>query len=359
MSEIVLILGAGASVHAGGPLMSDFITKAREFYKKNRGDEYKGDFDRVFAAIGKLQQVHSKSDLDLGNLEEVFGAFEMARMIRTFPGLAGDEIDPLLESFKRVIVRILETQIRFPTNDRGALLPTQAYGQMANVVGQLNSDRLKPRCSIITFNYDVALDHALRFAGVPVDYGLKGGGAGGTPLLKLHGSINWAKVRDEDAVFAWDLRDFTSRIEPLVDFGSRYRMLSIGSAIMHGRHNPAGRPIDTIPVIIPPTWNKTNYYTSISAVWQRAAKELAGAEYIFVSGYSLTGTDTYFKYLFSLGSTSDQILQRFEVFDPGTVEEKFKRILGPAAKSVFRHYPNHFLGLVETLATLAPKRASV
>jgi hypothetical protein len=70
MSEIVLILGAGASKHAGGPLMSDFLAKARAFHKNNQGYQYRDDFARVFAAIGKLQQVHSKSDLDLGNLEE-------------------------------------------------------------------------------------------------------------------------------------------------------------------------------------------------------------------------------------------------------------------------------------------------
>lgn len=278
----------------------------------------------------------------------------MARVIGKFPGLTARDIDPLLESFKRVIVRTLETQIRFPISEQGVLLPTHIYGQLAEVIGRLN--RHRPRCSIITFNYDIALDHALRFASVPIDYGFVDS-ARGTPLLKLHGSINWAKVQEEDTIFAWDLLDYTSRRDWIPDFGSPYGMLSIGSEIISGRQNPAGKITETIPVIIPPTWNKTNYYSSIAAVWQRAASELASAEHIFVSGYSLTGTDTYFKYLFALGSTSDQILERFEVFDPGAVKEKFERILGPAARSVFRHHQTDFPSLVETLATLAPKSA--
>jgi len=352
MSEIVLILGAGASADAGGPLMSDFISKARDFLRKNQGDEYVEDFTRVFEAIAKLQKVHSKSDLDLHNIEEIFGAFEMARMIGTFPDWSEGDIASLVESLKRVIVRTLETQIRFAIGERGGLLPTSSYRKLADVIARINSSRSRPRCSVITFNYDVALDYALRFANIPVDYGLEGNPKIGTPLLKLHGSVNWAKVQDGDGILPWDVMEYTLRKTWPRDATSPTGRLTVGSDIISGRLTQPLIATERIPVIIPPTWNKTNHYVPIASVWRRAANELASAEYIFVSGYSLTGTDTYFKYLFSLGSTSDRILQRFEVFDPGAVEDKFKRILGPAARSVFRHYQNDFLGLVETLATL-------
>ena len=69
MSEIVFILGAGASKEAGAPLMSDFLEKADELYRKGQVDEFSQDFKNVFEAISNLQTVHSKAELDLDNIE--------------------------------------------------------------------------------------------------------------------------------------------------------------------------------------------------------------------------------------------------------------------------------------------------
>lgn len=336
--------------------MSDFLQRARAIHKKEAGGgQYGQDFARVFAAIGKLQQVNSKSALDVHNLEEVFGAFEMARMIRTFPGVPEAEVDGLLDSFKRMIVHTLEQEIQFPINTGHGLSPTSTYAQFAELIRKLNSNAARPRCSIITFNYDVALDYALRCAGVQIDYGFEAI-SGGTPTLKLHGSLNWGKVQGEDAIVAWDLLKFTMNKHWPREL-SRKGVLGVGSAIISGRSRIQDKAVEPVPVIIPPTWNKTTYYQAIAPAWKRAARELATAEYVFVSGYSLTGTDTYFKYLFSLGSTSDCVLQKFAIFDPGPVKEKFEQLLGHSARSVFRCHQTDFKSLVDTLRDLVPKHA--
>src|SRR5690349_3875432 len=84
-SDIVFILGAGASFHCGGPLMRDFLDRAFAIHYANPTGRYKDDFERVFSAVAALQQIHSKSELDLRNLESVFTTLELARVVRRFP----------------------------------------------------------------------------------------------------------------------------------------------------------------------------------------------------------------------------------------------------------------------------------
>jgi hypothetical protein len=77
MSEFVFILGAGFSRPAGAPLMGDFLERAERVIGEIPG------FQIVSKAISELQIAHSKADLDLYNIESVFGIFEMARLIGT------------------------------------------------------------------------------------------------------------------------------------------------------------------------------------------------------------------------------------------------------------------------------------
>lgn len=93
MSRNVFILGAGASAQAGAPLMTTFIGTAQDIlrgtpslYPKER--EY---FDLVFRARTLLQHVHSKSELDINNIESLFGVFDMATLLRKL-GTLSDEV---------------------------------------------------------------------------------------------------------------------------------------------------------------------------------------------------------------------------------------------------------------------------
>jgi len=55
MSQVVFILGAGASRHAGIPLMFDFLDQARVLAAAGLDGAYEKDFKSVFAAISRLQ----------------------------------------------------------------------------------------------------------------------------------------------------------------------------------------------------------------------------------------------------------------------------------------------------------------
>src|SRR6266536_2438190 len=119
MSNTVFVLGAGASKMAGAPLMKEFLDTAHNLWKLNQvGKDADPCFKLVFEAVAALQAVHSKSQLDLDNIESIFTTCEMAKTLGRFPGEAGKDIDGLIRALKVVIVKTLELTMRFPCEGR-------------------------------------------------------------------------------------------------------------------------------------------------------------------------------------------------------------------------------------------------
>jgi hypothetical protein len=109
-------------------------------------------------------------------------------------------------------------------------------------------------------------------------------------------------------------------------------------------------PSKSPPTIVPPTWNKTEYAPSIAAVWREAAKQLSDAENIFVCGYSLPETDTFFKHLFALGAVGNKLINRFWVFDPDLgVAARFRALLGTGASARFQFHLGNFRDMIRDL----------
>lgn len=123
MSQVVFILGAGASRDCGAPLMYDFLDTASRLLSTGEVKHKKEHFDRVFKSISSLQAVHSKSQLDLNNIESIFTALEIANVLGKLPGFKPEEIQDVIASLKELIVATLEQTIQFPTEDR-YILPT-------------------------------------------------------------------------------------------------------------------------------------------------------------------------------------------------------------------------------------------
>src|SRR5271154_3289597 len=91
MSKTVFIIGAGVSKGAGAPLMNDFLDVAYRLGKTDASGN--ADFDLVFRGRDALQSVFSKSTMDLLNLESVFVAFEMAKLLRRLGTLSVEEVE--------------------------------------------------------------------------------------------------------------------------------------------------------------------------------------------------------------------------------------------------------------------------
>ena len=345
MSSTVFILGAGASKLAGAPLMNDFLDVAHDLWRLDYATgDFSKPFETVFKGISQLQRVHSKSRLDINNIESVFAAFEMAKTLCSFAEYSAEDIDALLKALRQLIVLTLQRTMKLPViNPRFPEAPAP-YGQFVEMLYRLTKEaRPQETVSVLTFNYDMGLDFAFFKYDIPIDYSLGVQKTNTMPLLKLHGSLNWATCSKCNAVVPWALNEYFSKHH--WHFLERHQQVtfSIGTHLTEFVH--CEQKVMPDPILIPPTWNKTEHHRSISSVWARAAHELGEAQNVFVIGYSLPNTDEFFRYLYALGTVGNQLLKRFWVFNPddsGEIESRFKKLLGPGAETRLRYFPKTF-----------------
>lgn len=349
MSNVVFILGAGASKQAGVPVMKDFLKSARTLLENNQVTDADSDFRTVIDAIGQLQGVCAKADLNLQDVESVFAAFEMARLLNRFGSYNDAQIDGLMRAMKVVIARTVEKQLTFGVEGTSAT-PPPPYREFANLVKHLRQNAHPAKTvSVMTFNYDLGCDFAFYFDRMPVDYAL-GDNAdnGAVPLLKLHGSVNWALCAVCGAAVPWPIPAFfqTNRWRIMAGVGSAN--LSVSTKLASLQHN--GHSVGTGVLVVPPTWSKSRQYEVLKPVWIRAGRELSEAENIFVIGYSRPLSDEFFRYLFTMGAEGKAVLQRFWVFNPDPlVEGRFSDLLGSAGKQAFGLYKETFNQGLQTI----------
>lgn len=340
MSEIVFVLGAGASAHCGIPLMNDFLGVARDLLRRGDVKEAENAFGNVFDAVGKLHAVHSKARLDIDNIESVYTAFEMGMLIGKLPGIKDEErIASLTSAIRKVIGYTLEKTTKLPTDAR--VNPFQEYHYFANILGRLI--KVGRNFSVITFNYDLGLDYTLYKNGLLPDYGLGDIDLRGkcVTYLKLHGSLNFGKCSNLSCrrIIPYRQFQYTESVA-----GRDYATIPVLSRLKSQKCAECGDPLEGDPVIIPPTWNKTAYHEQIDEVWRRAAHEMEDAELIFVLGYSLPDTDWFFNYLYGLGVEMETPVEAFYVYNPDpAVRARFGKLLGPGVIQRF-HYSDVYFG---------------
>lgn len=329
MSKIVFVLGAGASAHTGTPLMRNFLDEARDLLRSGEVNEVAQDFKSVFNAIGYLKEVHSKAKINFNNIEAVFTAFEMGKLLSTLPRIKSKKnIDKLLESLKVVIGYTLERTMKL--KQIGNTYSPSTYYAFIGIIDYLIKQNRD--CAIITFNYDLGLDYSLHERKILLDYGLRDvdlENKSKVTLLKLHGSINWGVCSNKKC---------KQKILPLRQFQyttyyptEKYSIIPSVTDLNKGQQcRTCGHSLEKTPLIVPPTWNKTSFHGQIKKVWEKAANILKDAEDIVVIGYSLPHTDWFFNYLFALGVNMTTPAKGFYVYNYNDEEsfERFKHILG-------------------------------
>lgn len=255
--------------------MADFLEVAEALHRTGKTEDQAEHFERVIEARGKLQAVHSKSTLDISNIEEVFNALELAKIIGVFPDSDEDYITDAISSLRKVISFTLESTIKFPARDGKQIYPPSPYQEFAELIRYLLDDAVPRRTvSVITFNYDLAVDHALSFNGLSPNYSIEGCKDGRVPLLKLHGSTNWGRCATCQKVVCWSLEDYFSKFHfPLLSELNEVT-LALSKRLDHLSH--CDGPLELDPFLVPPTWNKADHHGAIGSVWRRAANAIAG-----------------------------------------------------------------------------------
>lgn len=347
----VFILGAGASKDSGAPLMADFLDAANILLRTGQFTDVRerGCVENALEARSRLQAVFAKSRLDLNNIEAVFGAIEMGRILGHLPGYKEAEIPALVEAVKTLISATLDTTVFVPISSEGKLSASGWYPGFMKLLRNLReSARPRHEVAVITFNYDLACDLAFVIEGVPYTYCLGDfdRDPNRIPYLKLHGSLNWGKRKD--GLVPWRLEDFFAKYscEPGPDPRTGGR-LALGRRLAGFEH--LADEEDKSPFLVPPTWSKGEHHRQASPVWHKAAEVLMSAENIFVVGYSLPSSDQFFHHLYALATAGSTLINRFWVFDvdtSGEVERRFRSILGEAVLSRFDYSTKGFGGCI-------------
>ena len=217
--------------------------------------------------------------------------------------------------------------------------------------------------SVLSFNYDIAVDMALYRAGLGPNYIIEPApnAQNAVDLLKLHGSLNWATELESRKIRTLHLHNYlqTYRIHGFEEHGQF--TIPIGSQLVeyYSAHAVPAVQVEPEPVIVPPSWNKADYHQTLSNVWSAAAAHLAEAESIFIVGYSLPETDSFFRHLYALGSVGKSALRRIAVFNPdksGDTDQRFRSLLGPGSLARYEYLPLKFDEAIEHVRALFPKR---
>ena len=187
---------------------------------------------------------------------------------------------------------------------------------------------------IITLNYDTIIDYVLICNEVGFTYGCpwtKDLGQDKHKLIKLHGSVNWGLCPNcNESIVEMNLfghrRDQQYRKAVAADETGDIDWINMAPATtIYSTQCPKCRCANFEPFIVPPTWNKVSYNVELLRhVWQIARMELEQASRLFIIGYSLPSTDSFFKYLLALGLSKNNSLQEIILIDPAKDENSLR-----------------------------------
>ena len=353
MSKFLFILGAGASKEAGAPLMGDFLDVARDIFNERKnpksmvGGVCEEDFNRIIKARDSLMNIFPKAKLNIDNIEDVFATFEMARIIKKFGNYPLDEIERINNSMKSVIGKTLESTIEYQIREERFPSSPKNYDKFVRLLTEIpKKNASNTPISVITFNYDLALDYAFFVNNIRIDYGLdKTISPNSIPYLKLHGSLNWGKCPQCNQIIPYYLNDYLKTFNGRFYRGEKNEIvkLALFDKIKTIKH--CGGSVEESPYFVPPTWNKASYQENLTNVWANAANQLSDVEAIFVIGYSLPDSDYFFKNLYALSTISEIPILKFWVFDPertGVVEKRYMDLIGESVKPRFKYFQTKF-----------------
>ncbi|MCL4519486.1 MAG: SIR2 family protein [Thaumarchaeota archaeon] len=288
MDKVVYVLGAGFSHPVGIPVMSEFISVAKNIYEKEDRPKELDYFKGILDEMNQVQQTNYR--VDSGHIEEVLSILEMQRLIGR-----NDGSSPYKRFIRDVIVMSTPPVPDVPDLENYTDHALGAFGNMqqnwshygpfvASLFGlqiQVSSERpfkvigasVKPTqatYSVITFNWDTLLDDILSYIGLYIANNLK---------LRF-GEFEPRKRPDE------------IHVVPLLK--------------LHGCvTNPESIQL--------PTWNKNMYSEDRRQLLTLAHSILTNANQIRIIGYSLPDADTHVKYLLKLAGRDVFNLKKIDI----------------------------------------------
>jgi hypothetical protein len=339
----VYILGAGFSHGAGLPLIGNFLLRMRDSHEwlENKGRHLEA---KAVASVLEFRLIAASAaywvNMDLENIEELFslasasaghmdvnvrlaiaatldftqqsntrkGHLYVSGRSKVFVGPAKNGKPVSAPSWARFDEKA--ASVRGYRDDFGPFEMGHYGFRVARLLGMFANGEVRGENSFISFNYDLLLENALRELGLQFCYGFSPqtvnfqegawgqAGESAVQVLKLHGSVNWARRKGRRGRSFTVFRDYSD-------------VLAAGLS----------------PELVPPTWKKV-FEKQLQAVWMRAVERLSSATRIVIIGFSMPPTDMHFKYLMAAGLQNNVSLRQIVCVNPGPTDALESRLRG-------------------------------
>lgn len=321
----VYIFGAGLSKVRGLPVIGDFMIALRDAHPWLLSEGRRREAD----AVAKVLQYRLSATaaayrvkLDLENIEELFSLADAGKEVlsRDVRLAIAATID-----FRRSTIEEPFTTFFTPNSFTGPVgwthtphgadqkafkVSTIEFFMQALIASDWKSEVVN---TIVTFNYDCLVEDALSKLYTPFHYGFKPKSVivdpstsvlqlkadAELPVLKLHGSTNWARL--------------SSRRATMSVFGGYSDVLAR----------------DAVPELVAPTWRKL-LARELLDVWKTALERITVATRIVVIGFSMPETDMHFKYLLAAGLRENISLREIVFVNPDslTITQRAESLFG-------------------------------
>lgn len=350
--KVVVILGAGASHHYGGPLVNRFLDVSEQFIQSSERFDTESLIGIAVRARNVLRRVQADSVLEIDNIEDLLTAIDTADILQT-KILETFDSERLANLYRELIARTVEESVDCkPFKNKNRCCPLQLLHR------KLSSTHGLENVSYITFNYDLSLECALYKDDLNVNY-FEPPSPEAIAVRKLHGSVNWFRSRESGDGEGKEITDVTP-VSAIFDLQNIQRAESL--TIQRNCRKIIRRSAAKWQrLIIPPTFVKSYRIESILQTWRQASQELKQATRVIFIGYSMPPTDSTFRHFFGLSNLEGTfikdvtVVRPYRAADSNAFESNYRSVFGPSLEKRL----NFYRGGLETFAHHFPCATSV
>jgi hypothetical protein len=275
------VLGAGASCHAGYPVAPELGRELLRWVSQAGKN-----FDGFRLALETLAGIYG----DLRDLEQILTDFDDVSANTRAAELSRSERGFIRQAIEHTIPGLFNC-IRTK--------PSPLYDQMT-------AHRIREGDFVITFNYDMAIEHSLKQQGlwhINDGYGFELGFSGLPPskvkVLELHGSTNWWGPLFDGMRGLFQAGPTSLPRRPVILFSQDFEFLGYPPGSRDPQYRGDSRPAVQTALIIPTRHKRFYLETSFGReweefwkdLWNQAGHALKASEEIVIIGYSMPIAD--------------------------------------------------------------------
>jgi hypothetical protein len=260
----VYLLGAGVSAACGIPVAKDILSHSVAAL----GREDKATQERIHELLRYLYPTFDEGIGNYPNIDDFLNLIEMAETFNTEEFISSSRWSPAdLTTVKGATLKAVTDYIWSRMGSENEMSSVRDFVHTCVRAGD----------TIITFNWDLTIEHALESR---TDFSFWYGPRGDADvlLLKPHGSVDWfprSRLPRKDSKHRVSKLDDDLCVYPKFDFAT-YRELRT-----------------TEPVIVPPILVKRFNWDFLRQVWKRVYIEISRAARLYILGYSLPREDQF------------------------------------------------------------------